>query len=616
MEKQTIDLDVKQTYLENIRKRVEESNVYMLNLLLESDQLKKFEIDPSSKEIIEAHKILSSLQHERDTFINSLKAYFINEKFWNYLEQTSYTSLDGPLTKAIYVYLQKLHDTNKKFDKVKQLEYVKQNTICNIMYWVLSRKLDKFTEIYPSYSLSQLKDTLDRDPTFFDDYTSGDNFLDHWENKPKEWMLNADGKIHKRENIDFNTRRNAHWGSAGEVNADAKLKIGRNNKPTKLGNPDTLREELYCHYYKFWNHRINTRCFHNKKCVENCIFGYLGRESLKRLSQHLTLEKCPFQYPLRTYPNLVTSTDSGNALQQAIDSINYLLGYYDVSDAKYQKLPDGSTNLETLVNTIANDNNINIYILDATNACDEVSIEWGSDEIVKGVNKQSNYSETIFIYVYRGIKGIEFVEPIVFIPLNKDGVIQLVKKISNQDAIVQNLNDELPECGISVPEQPLSKTPILTNYQTVMTTDTVTDSIATPPSKHEGNQQMAYYNTNDIGQALPIVEIGIDRTKYLLGNEYLIDHDQTNYRNLYGQMYPYNLMGRLSGDVHTTRVMISWLKSDNKKEDNPDDTSEKSESVVKPLSGGGCDNNIYECLTKNSSVKSTPFYSILESSIY
>ena len=107
MEKQSTDLDEKQTYLENIRKRGESSNVRMLGILLESDQLKKFEIDPSSKEITEAHKILSSLQHERDAFTNSLKAYFIHEKFWNYLEQTSYTSLDGPLTKAIYVYLQK-----------------------------------------------------------------------------------------------------------------------------------------------------------------------------------------------------------------------------------------------------------------------------------------------------------------------------------------------------------------------------------------------------------------------------------------------------------------------------------------------------------------------------
>ena len=587
MEKQSTDLDEKQTYLENIKKREEESNVYMLNILLHSEQLIKREIDPSSKEIIEAQKTLYSLQHERDTFINSLKSYFINENFWTYLDQTSYTTSSGPLSKAVYVYLQKLHDTNRKFDKVKQLEYVKQNTICNIMYWVLSHKLDKFTDIYPSFSLSQLKERLDSDPNFFDEYANGDNFLDHWENKPKEWMLNTEGKQHKRDNIEFNTRRNSHCGSAGEVNANATLKIGRNNKPTKLGNPDTLREELYCHYYKFWNHRINTRCFHNKKCVDNCIFGYLGREGLKRLSQHLTLEKCPVQYPLRTYPNLVTSTDTGNVLQQAIDSINYLLGYSDISNANYQKLPDGSTNLETVVNTIANDNNINIYILDATNACDEVSIEWGSDEIVRGINKQSNYNETIFIYVYRGTKGIEFVEPIVFIPFNKDGMIQLVKKISNQDAIVQNLNDELPECGNSVPEQPLSKAPIITNYHTLMDTDTVTASITTPPSEHEGNKQMAYYNTNDIGQALPIVEIGIDRTKYLLGNEYLIDQDQTNYRNLYGPVYPYNLVGRLSGNVRTTSVMISWLKSANKQEDNPDDTSEKSESIGKPLSEVG-----------------------------
>ena len=614
MEK-TKELDEKQTYIENIKKRVEESNVNMLSMLLDDDQLKKRELDPSSKEIIEAKKILSSLQQERDAFINSLKSYFINENFWNYLDQTSYTAASGPLGKAVYVYLQKLHDHNKKFDKTKQLEYVKQNTICNIMYWFFSRKINDFTDIYPSFSLAQLKETLDKDPNYFSEYANVNNFHEHWESKPKEWMLTPAGKSHKRNNIDFNTRRNSHWGSAGDVNAGIKLKIGRNNKPTKLGNPDTLREELYCHYYKFWNHNIDTKCFNNKKCVNNCIFGYLGKECLKRLSQHLTQDDCPVKYPVRTYANLTKTfdTDTDNVLQQAIDSINYLLGNDDDNDDQYVKLPVDSINLETVVNQVSNDNKINICILDATNACNEASIEWTSEEIVMNIKEQAKYTETIFIYVYRGIKGIEFVEPIIFIPINTDIIGKVIKKIENHDQIVKNLTVDLPECGIDSTYQPIInpiiKKPLLDPPSSIGD-DVPSINIDTPPSFIEGTSQMAYYNINDIGQALPIVEIGIDRIKYLLGNEYGIDIDQIKYRNLYGPTYPYNLVGRLSGNIQSSNVMIGWLKSD-KLDDKPLDVTSPSSHASR---GGG--NTIYECLSKNSSVNRTPFYSILESSIY
>ena len=112
-----------------------------------------------------------------------------------------------------------------------------------------------------------------------------------------------------------------------------------------------------------------------------------------------------------------------------------------------------------------------------------------------------------------------------------------------------------------------------------------------------GSKDLAYYNINDIGETLPIVDIGIDRRSYLMGNEYIIDG--INYRNLYEVDFPYNIKGRLSGLINTGQVMVSWTK-----------TPEGSKGKTTVVQHGG--KTLYDCLDRNKVINSTPFYQILE----
>jgi hypothetical protein len=108
------------------------------------------------------------------------------------------------------------------------------------------------------------------------------------------------------------------------------------------------------------------------------------------------------------------------------------------------------------------------------------------------------------------------------------------------------------------------------------------------------------YNLSDLGKELPIVIIGIDKSKeFLLGNEY--SQNTEIFRNLYNLEFPYKLEGQLSGDVLSGEVNISWAINEEKP---LDDTSIQE--------GGG--KSIFDCLSQNNSLNRTPFYEILEKS--
>lgn len=586
-------------HFEKLKDVIDKSNLIQLKALLQPEVLKQYHLTEASKEIKDAKEKLVDLERQKREFTNSLKSYFINVKLWDLLT-SRYAAV---FIQAEYLFLQKLNaktKAKKTFDKEKQQLYIQQNTICNVMYKFLSQSIPDFTEIYPSLTANELEAKQRENPDLFKDYKNekGELFNEHWEFKPRksggsEWVLSAQGKQHKSTNSEFNVRRTCHWNATDT-----------NSKTTKLGNIDTLREELYCHYYKFWNINIDARCIPNKRCQTNCVFGYLGKEGLKRLSQHLPIETCPEIYPVRTYANHEQLSESLTSLDQAISSINYLI--LDSGKSPVSK-PDGSLNLEKMATQLESSLNINIYLLDATTACSDVSIEWSSDEIVRLDTSPKKYGETIFLYVFRSAAGIQFVEPIVFINLKHDSYnpLPLIKILPNDSTIVTNLEKDLPECSIHsrevtpvsspvLPEKPLPSTPpSISQSSPILPVETLT----------HGTTTTAYYNINDIGEKLPIVEVGVNRDTFLLGNEYNLGEEK--YRNLYQVEFPFNLMARLSGNVLEGTVSLSWVKL-------PDVASQQD--TVSSQTGGGI--SIYDCLSKISKVNSTPFYSILENSSY
>lgn len=596
-------------FYDRIKKAIKNCDRFTLGDYLEPEKLKKEKISEDDPEIQQAKEILGKLNNGVETFQNDLASYLVNQIL---IERFLGSDI---VFKGENIYLYHVcqgQDSNP---------YILSNTICRLMSQVFKDSISYFHEIYTSKTPGEL---TPGDLSKFTKPSQEYKFTDHWKKKPRkdkegkitsggtEWTLNSDGKKLKKYDPDYEQRRLAHW----------KGKLSQKPKSTKLSNQTVLTEELYCHYYKFWNedNKIPCQPVIDTEARQH-VFGYIGQSGLLRLSQQLKDDRCPSLYPMRTYSQ--PDNQEKTAIEQAVDAIHYL----NDNDSKIG-VPDGKMSLEEGVSKISREIGKDIYLIDTSTVCTTANPIWNPSEMYrpeKGQEVTVKNTETIFLYVYRNEEGIDFIEPIVFININsnladKDKI--LTKRLPNTNPIVKNLANSLPECDegrrsatpsvekpSSTPSTPTSDelNPVVANPDDLpkhliipeMKKVPTTPIMKTPQevSSSLGSKDLAYYNINDIGETLPIVAIGVDRSSYLMGNEYIIDGN--NYRNLYDLDFPYNIKGRLSGLINTGQVMISWTK-----------TTQESKSKTTIAQHGG--KTLYDCLDSNNVINSTPFYQILE----
>ncbi len=590
----------REQFNDTINKAIKDCNQFTLEAYLDPEKLEKEKISEDNPEIQQAKQILGKLDKGEETFQNDLASYLVNQTLIDEYLGTDIVS-EG---KNIYLYhICQGQDSNP---------YILSNTICRLMSQVFKDSISYFHKIYTSKTPGEL---TPGDLSKFTKPSQKDKFTDHWEKKPRkdkegkitsggtEWTLNSVGKEKKNHQPEYKQRRLAHW----------KGRLSEKPKSTKLSNQTVLTEELYCHYYKFWNEDNKIPCQPVIKTeARQHVFGYIGQSGLKRLSQQPNNGTSPDFYPIRTYSQ--PDNQEKTAIEQAVDAIKYL----NDTDIDLPVKSGNKTlqNLNKVVSDISRDIGKDIYLLDASSVCtsENQSILFRSVE---------DHQETIFLYVYRNKDVIYFIEPIVFINITNglpDKI--LTKRLPNTDPIVINLTNSLPECDegkrsatpsvekpSSTPSTPTSDelNPVVANPDDLpehliipkMKKVPTTPIMKTPQevSSSLGSKDLAYYNINDIGETLPIVTIGVDRSSYLMGNEYIIDG--INYRNLYEVDFPYNIKGRLSGLINTGQVMVSWTK-----------TPEGSKGKTTVVQNGG--KTLYDCLNRNNVINSTPFYQILE----
>lgn len=527
---------------------------------------------------------VKELDEKRQIFFNKLDAYFINDKLNQQLNDLIITRKKNiTLIKEKYakLYLLKL----RKRAKPEVLNHIIENTICSLLYFFFCNNVSNFLE---EYSTLQLK--------------SDDKVGDLWEKISRKgrgglyYGVSEKGRELMKDKLStFKIRRDA------------------SERPSKLVSASDINEEVYCHKDKFWYAHKNQQIRPNS-LDSSLIFGYIGPEALKTLSQQLPGDNSPNLYPVRSFCG---SKTSDNYISQFINSINYLTNtkrdiYPQLKTEKYNNI----TELSNLVETVQSEIKINIKLIYADLPCQEIG------NLLKRNNyPKSKTSDTIFLFVFSNSVEIIFVEPIVFLVIPDDSEETLMlnqkKKLYNpisilkdENLIVSNLNRNLPECD------EIKTTPVL---------DDVTDSpklkidIAITPTKNVDDisskitetslqseidlqPKTITYNLSDLGQELPIVIVGIEqKNEFLLGSEY--SQNTQKFRNLYNLEFPYKLEGQLSGDVLSGEVKISWVVD-----------NDKSLDVSSSSIQGGGSKTIYDCLSQNNSLNRTPFFEILEKS--
>ena len=591
-------------FLSSLEKAVTSCNLAKLKHYLNTipSSLDQTEYNDS---LTKANELLVRLEASKDEFHRELRHYITNKNLWGLLANAIYTTRKGVILiidKASSLYLLK---KEKLGNDSPTLNYLKEYTICNLFYWFFKQSILGFEDEYPTLELER------RDIESLKKYGSSD-----WEKKERsketdknEFYLSDEGKA-----------------KYSDKTSEFYLRLQATDKPTKLASTKDIISEIYCYHEKFWYQDYGQPCIANIEKTQ--IYGYIGNEGLISLSQNLSDSNCPNLYPVRSH-----CSNRKNVLEQALDVISYLVGDGDGDGVDIINLSidateyRGTSNLETLVEIIEIKTNKQIILIDTFKPCEKVSEIFNEDEIYRPSKKRKSLKtdQTCFIYVYRTESSIAFIEPITFINLPKynDDTAPIFKKrplvklLDNNHEIVTNFKKHLPECHIppeiasdAIAVSPKDMSPSLKDVlssEIIPATEKLKliedKSMSHSISKEKPSQDVAFFNLNDIGKELPIVDIESDKPiKMLLGNEYLLN--MIAYRNLYEIDFPYNLTGRLSGDVLTNSVKICWLENDLY-----DNTTITSSQL-----GGSA--SIYECLSNMSSINKTPFYQLLEASVH
>ena len=608
-------------FLEKLSKAVKDFNREYLTSLLAKIPSDFDKTASENKKIFDqAAELLEKLRRDKETITNILNSYIVNQKLWGILKDASYTAGKGK--KIIYIldyYIDIYISKQNKLDDDNNpiLKYIKETCICQLFYFFLKQNIVRFKDIYPEINRRTSKN--------LEKYGCNEwQKLDKEKGTNKhEFTLTEEGtKIYK-----------------AKPSGDFFLRQSATDKPTKLISDQDLITEIYCYYYKFWFQEIDIPCQPNtsNKATDNSnfVYGYIGQEALKSLSQHLPQDETPNHYPIRTYCSDKTDKSVNT---QAIDCIEYLI---DDTLAKEGLDTIITKPLEEFIEIVNKDKpDINIILIDATLPCGTASDIFRKEEIHRykemEEGEKNTSTHTIFLYVYRTVEGVRFIEPIVFIELD-DQIVEArnppIRMLENSNKIVENYKKDKPDCvklssdkpasstipsdtpGDAEPEgKGMNKKP--TRYEEEDKSDEDEDKDEDKDEDEElgedkdedeelgEDKDFIYFNLNDIGCNLPILEIGLNKKiQMLLGNEYILN--EIAYRNLYEISYPYNLTGRLSGNVLAGKANISLINKYSR---------EIAKSTVKSPKHLGGTSSIYNCLTKQSIINKTPFYRILEDS--